>query len=323
MTARSSSPTPLPGSMKRAWAIWWRWPSNWAGRPRPDIKLGLLRRDGGDPGSIAFCHRAGLTYVLLLAPTACPSRGWPPRRPRLPTPESSEQTPLCCAGGARLRRVPPASARSVAPPLRVEPALLGFDAGFCAAAAALFEETALCYAGGARLRRVPPASARASSQTALHYAEPRPPAASASSIRPLRCSSSPNETRCAGLSFGFAPLRRRFLKKLRFAALAARACGVCRQHPHARRRKLHSTTLPAPAYACAGSIRFAPLLLLSGPNPLTLGFGPGFAPLRRRFFLSKLRCRRRVKSFRPPFSKSLSEISIGEKKLYTSKDIYA
>ncbi|MEW6072168.1 MAG: pyruvate, phosphate dikinase [Planctomycetota bacterium] len=32
-------------------------------RTRPDIKLGICGEHGGDPGSIDFCHRAGLAYV--------------------------------------------------------------------------------------------------------------------------------------------------------------------------------------------------------------------------------------------------------------------
>lgn len=30
---------------------------------RPDIKLGICGEHGGDPSSIEFCHRMGLTYV--------------------------------------------------------------------------------------------------------------------------------------------------------------------------------------------------------------------------------------------------------------------
>ena len=30
---------------------------------RPDIKLGICGEHGGDPSSIEFCHRIGLTYV--------------------------------------------------------------------------------------------------------------------------------------------------------------------------------------------------------------------------------------------------------------------
>ncbi len=32
-------------------------------KTRPDIKLGICGEHGGDPASVAFCHRAGLTYV--------------------------------------------------------------------------------------------------------------------------------------------------------------------------------------------------------------------------------------------------------------------
>ena len=30
---------------------------------RPDIKLGICGEHGGDPSSIEFCHKTGLTYV--------------------------------------------------------------------------------------------------------------------------------------------------------------------------------------------------------------------------------------------------------------------
>jgi pyruvate,orthophosphate dikinase len=30
---------------------------------RPSVKLGICGEHGGDPGSIAFCERAGLDYV--------------------------------------------------------------------------------------------------------------------------------------------------------------------------------------------------------------------------------------------------------------------
>jgi pyruvate,orthophosphate dikinase len=32
-------------------------------RSRPDIKLGICGEHGGDPDSVKFCHRIGLTYV--------------------------------------------------------------------------------------------------------------------------------------------------------------------------------------------------------------------------------------------------------------------
>ncbi|HRZ56563.1 MAG TPA: hypothetical protein P5525_14030, partial [Candidatus Paceibacterota bacterium] len=30
---------------------------------RPEIKLGICGEHGGDPDSVKFCHKAGLTYV--------------------------------------------------------------------------------------------------------------------------------------------------------------------------------------------------------------------------------------------------------------------
>jgi pyruvate,orthophosphate dikinase len=32
-------------------------------KTRPGIKLGICGEHGGDPDSVKFCHRAGLTYV--------------------------------------------------------------------------------------------------------------------------------------------------------------------------------------------------------------------------------------------------------------------
>src|SRR5205085_6709122 len=32
-------------------------------RTRPDIKLGICGEHGGDPDSVKFCHRIGLSYV--------------------------------------------------------------------------------------------------------------------------------------------------------------------------------------------------------------------------------------------------------------------
>jgi pyruvate,orthophosphate dikinase len=32
-------------------------------RTRPDIKLGICGEHGGDPDSVKFCHKLGLTYV--------------------------------------------------------------------------------------------------------------------------------------------------------------------------------------------------------------------------------------------------------------------
>ncbi|MGB2997169.1 MAG: putative PEP-binding protein, partial [Phycisphaerae bacterium] len=30
---------------------------------RPDLKVGICGEHGGDPASIAFCHKAGMNYV--------------------------------------------------------------------------------------------------------------------------------------------------------------------------------------------------------------------------------------------------------------------
>jgi pyruvate,orthophosphate dikinase len=32
-------------------------------RTRPDLELGICGEHGGDPVSVKFCHRIGLTYV--------------------------------------------------------------------------------------------------------------------------------------------------------------------------------------------------------------------------------------------------------------------
>ena len=37
-------------------------------KTRPDIKLGLCGEHGGDPRSIDFCHRTGLSYVSCSPP---------------------------------------------------------------------------------------------------------------------------------------------------------------------------------------------------------------------------------------------------------------
>ena len=89
------------------------------------------------------------------------------------------------------------------------------------------EETALCYAGRTRVPRLRPASAR-------------------SVLPPLR-----SEPALLGFGPGFAPLRRRF----------------CRNYALLR--------WPHPPAAFTSSIRSAPLLLLSAPNPLALGFVAG------------------------------------------------
>ena len=32
-------------------------------KTRPDLKLGICGEHGGDPSSVEFCHKVGLTYV--------------------------------------------------------------------------------------------------------------------------------------------------------------------------------------------------------------------------------------------------------------------
>jgi pyruvate,orthophosphate dikinase len=41
----------------------WRSPSKRPQATRPGIKLGICGEHGGDPDSVKFCHRIGLTYV--------------------------------------------------------------------------------------------------------------------------------------------------------------------------------------------------------------------------------------------------------------------
>ena len=37
--------------------------TNLGRKTRPDIKLGICGEHGGDPSSVEFCHKVGLTYV--------------------------------------------------------------------------------------------------------------------------------------------------------------------------------------------------------------------------------------------------------------------
>ena len=43
-------------------------------KTRPGIKLGICGEHGGDPESVKFCHRVGLTYVSCSVRSACPWR---------------------------------------------------------------------------------------------------------------------------------------------------------------------------------------------------------------------------------------------------------
>ncbi len=53
-------------------------------KTKPDLKLGICGEHGGEPSSVKFCHKVGLNYVSC-SPIGCPSRGWPPLRPRSST----------------------------------------------------------------------------------------------------------------------------------------------------------------------------------------------------------------------------------------------
>ena len=49
---------------------------------RPELKLGICGEHGGDPDSVAFCHKVGLNYVSC-SPFRVPiARGWRRRRRR-------------------------------------------------------------------------------------------------------------------------------------------------------------------------------------------------------------------------------------------------
>ena len=50
-------------------------------KTRPDIKLGICGEHGGEPRSIAFCHKIGLNYVSAAPRSACPSLASRRRRP--------------------------------------------------------------------------------------------------------------------------------------------------------------------------------------------------------------------------------------------------
>jgi len=40
----------------------------WGRSKRPDLSVGICGEHGGHPGSILFCHKAGLDYVSCSAP---------------------------------------------------------------------------------------------------------------------------------------------------------------------------------------------------------------------------------------------------------------
>ncbi len=61
---------------------------------RPDIKLGICGEQGGDPSTVAFCHKIGLTYVSCSPFRVPPSPASPPPRPRSRT--SRIKRFICC-----------------------------------------------------------------------------------------------------------------------------------------------------------------------------------------------------------------------------------
>ena len=56
---------------------------------RPDIHLGICGEHGGDPTSVEFCHKVGLT-TCPAPPTACLSPVWLPPRPLSNIPERTK-----------------------------------------------------------------------------------------------------------------------------------------------------------------------------------------------------------------------------------------
>ena len=52
-------------------------------KTRPDIKLGICGEHGGDPDSVKFCHKLGLSYVswVALRRTSASSTCWADTRP--------------------------------------------------------------------------------------------------------------------------------------------------------------------------------------------------------------------------------------------------
>lgn len=40
----------------------------WGRRAKPDLKVGICGEQGGQPDSIRFCHKIGLTYVSCSGP---------------------------------------------------------------------------------------------------------------------------------------------------------------------------------------------------------------------------------------------------------------
>ena len=49
--------------IRKEWASWSRSELKEAAGTRPDLKVGICGEHGGDPASVMFCHRIGLSYV--------------------------------------------------------------------------------------------------------------------------------------------------------------------------------------------------------------------------------------------------------------------
>ena len=60
---RSSPPTPSRPSTRRASASSSRWASPRAASVKPTLKIGICGEHGGEPESVKFCHRVGMSYV--------------------------------------------------------------------------------------------------------------------------------------------------------------------------------------------------------------------------------------------------------------------
>ena len=62
-------------------------------KTRPDIKLGICGEHGGEPSSVAFCHKVGLNYVSC-SPYRIPIA-------RLAAAQSAVKANQCCCGGKK------------------------------------------------------------------------------------------------------------------------------------------------------------------------------------------------------------------------------
>ena len=177
-----------------------------------------------------------------------PRAKWPRWRRSWRTNNASEETALCYAAGTRLRACRQHPFRSVAPPFRIEPAALGFDAGYAPLRRRFWKKLHSATLAAPALTRLRPASALLCCSSFPHRTRfaglrcgvmRRCGVVGRNSI-PLRwphprlrvCVQHPLhsvlppfriEPALLGFDAGFAPLRRRFWKKLHSATLAAPA----------------------------------------------------------------------------------------------------